>query len=97
MGKSQGHVTITQANSLSAKTDNAEIFYIFNPKSMEKGKIKISRKNLKSCISSHYGIMLLKKKINCSSSKYLLGCGCSGRFNTSCCKLMLFNFLLLSF
>lgn len=63
MGKSEGHVTITQANSLSKITDNAEIFrIIFNPKFMEQGKIMISSKSLKSCIPSHKGIILLKKK-----------------------------------
>lgn len=47
MGKSEGHVTITQANSLSKITDNAEIFrIIFNPKFMEQGKIMISSKNV---------------------------------------------------
>lgn len=53
MGKSQGHVTITQANSLSTKTANAAIFYIFNSTFMEEEKINISRKKIKYCVYSH--------------------------------------------
>lgn len=62
MGKPQGHVTITEANSLCKITGNAGLFHaIFNPKFMEQGEIKIARKNVKSCISSQKGIILLKK------------------------------------
>lgn len=47
MGKSQGDVTITQANFLSKITANAEIFLIiFNLKFMEQRKIKMPRKNV---------------------------------------------------